>query len=93
MTTRRTSLLEDSPPRGRLSVRAGSGDPEPEPGAPEPKPSEPPPGLPSPDQEPEFEPLPEPTPSPGPVPDRELPHVIDPVAGFMQHRQRTAGRR
>jgi hypothetical protein len=94
MTTRRTSLSDGHPPRGRLSVRAGSGDP---PGAPEPQPSVPPPGVPSPDQEPEFEPstepMPAPSPTPGPVPDRELPLVIDPVAGSQQVRQRTAGRR
>jgi hypothetical protein len=87
MTTRRTDQFDhpdhgDPAPRGLVSVRAGSGDPEP--GAPEPQPSVAPPGVPSPDQEPEFEPSTEPTPAPsptpGPMPDRELPLVIDPVA-------------
>jgi hypothetical protein len=97
MTTRRTNLFDDDSPRGLSSVRVGSGDPEPEPAAPEPQPSVPPPGVPSPDTEPEFEPSTEPTPAPsptpGPVPDRELPLVIDPVAGIHEARLRTAGRR
>ena len=98
MTTRRTSPSNDDSLRGHLfSVRVGSGHPEVEPGAPEPQPSVPPPGVPSPDTEPEFEPSTEPTPAPsptpGPVPDRELPLVIDPVAGDNQARHRLAGRR